>query len=244
VLKGALESLVLPPISLLYLAIIGLLIWRRHRRTGNVLVCLGLAGLLVLSLPVVSGALIVALEQGLPVTPPPEAMPQAIVILGGDEARIATAPFALPGPLSLDRNRAGAELRRKTGLPILVTGGTVQPDRPPVATIMAASLREDFQVPVAWIEDVSPDTWANATMSAAILRKNGINSVYLVTQAWHMRRAVVAFRKAGLIVTAAPTSFDAPAEPTVSDFVPRTSAWEWSFFAIHEWVGSVWYALR
>jgi uncharacterized SAM-binding protein YcdF (DUF218 family) len=244
VLKSILESLALPPIAFLYLSLLGLLILFRHRRTGRTLVCLGLAGLVIFSLPVVSGSMIVALEQGLPMTPPPDAMPKAIVILGGDVWRITEAPFALPGPLTLDRLRAGAALRRRTGLPILVTGGTVQQDLLPVATVMASSLREDFQVPVEWVENASADTWANATLTAEIMKKNGIGSVYLVTNGWHMRRAVIAFRKAGLIVTAVPTSFDAPAGPILADFVPRALAWEWSYFAIHEWIGSAWYAMR
>src|SRR6202042_2404125 len=105
---------------------------------------------------------------------------------------------------------AGAALHRKTGLPILVTGGIVQPDRPAVGTLMAASLSEDFQVPVAWVEDASVDTWENALLSAGILQTHHIRSVYLVTHGWHMRRAVMAFRHAGLVVTASPTSLDPP----------------------------------
>ena len=171
-------------------------------------------------------------------------MPEAIVILGGDVARISEAPFARSGFMTLDRLRAGAALHRRTGLPILVTGGTVQRDRPPVATFMAASLREDFQVPVEWVEDASADTWQNATLSADILKKQGIRSVYVVTQGWHMRRAILAFRHAGLIVTGAPTSIEPPIDPNVSDFLPHVSAWQWSYFALHEWIGCAWYAFR
>jgi len=36
--------------------------------------------------------------------------------------RTAEAPFALPGMLTLDRLRAGVELGRRTGLPILARG--------------------------------------------------------------------------------------------------------------------------
>ena len=62
---------------------------------------------------------------------------------------------------------------------------------------MADSLRDDFQVPVSWVEDASDDTWENAAFSAEILKKRGIHSVYVVTQGWHMRRAMLAFRHAG-----------------------------------------------
>jgi uncharacterized SAM-binding protein YcdF (DUF218 family) len=171
-------------------------------------------------------------------------MPRAIVILGGDLLRTSAAPYALPGFLTLDRLRAGAALHRRTGLPILVTGGSLQPDRPAIATVMADSLRDDFQVPVAWVEDASIDTWENAAFSAEILKKQGIRSVYVVTQGWHMRRAMLAFRHTGLIVTAVPTWTETPIDPIAGDFPPRALAWEWSYYALHEWIGCAWYAIR
>jgi uncharacterized SAM-binding protein YcdF (DUF218 family) len=242
VIKHLLETFALPPVCFLYLAIFGCFIFWRYRRIGWTLLSIGLLGLTVLSLPAVAGSLILALERNLPVTPPANAMPQAIVILGGDMTRTADAPFVLPGLLTLDRLRAGAALRRKTGLPVLVTGGIVQLDRPPIARVMADSLRDDFQVPVEWVEDASADTWQNASLSAVILKKQGIRSVYVVTQAWHMPRAILAFRNAGLIVTAVPTSVSPPLDLWMSDFVPHASAWALSFFALHEWIGYAWYA--
>ena len=243
-IKHLLEIFALAPVCFLYLAILGFVLGRRYRWIGQLLLSTGLIGLTVLSLPVVAGSLILALEQNLPVTPPANAMPQAIVILGGDMMRTSDAPFVLPGLLTLDRLRAGAALRRRTGLPVLVTGGIVQVDRPPIARVMADSLRDDFQVPVEWVEDASADTWQNASLSAVILKKQGIRSVYVVTQAWHMPRAILAFRNAGLIVTAVPTSVNPPLDLWLSDFLPHASAWGLSFFGLHEWIGYAWYALH
>jgi len=243
-MKSLFLAVTLPPICFLYLAILGLLIVRWFRRIGRVLLGLGLAGLLLLGLPAVGGSLIIALEQNLPITPPPDALPQAIVILGGDMTRTVNPPYTLPGLLSLDRLRAGAGLRRKTGLPILVTGGVLLRDHPPIATVMADSLREDFQVPVEWVEDASSDTWENASFSAAILKQHGIHSIYVVTQAWHMRRAMIAFRHTGLTVTAAPTSVNPPIDLDHTDFMPHASVWALSYYALHEWIGCAWYAIR
>jgi uncharacterized SAM-binding protein YcdF (DUF218 family) len=212
-------------------------------RSGKALMSLGLVGLFVFAMPVTSGWLTVALEQGLPLAPPPDNMPRAIIILGGEVSRSVEPPFTRPGRLTLDRLRAGAALHRLTGLPILVTGGIVQRDRPAVAQVMADSLRTDFLTQTDWVEDKSGTTWANAVLSAAMLKKQGIASVYVVSQAWHLRRAVIAFRKAGMTVTAAPTMLDPPATPILLDFLPTASAWYASFFAVHEWVGCVWYSL-
>ena len=241
-LKAVVLSLLLPPVSLLYVVAFGLLFSRF--RFGRRIAAFGLLILFLLGTPAIAGWLTIALETDLPLSPPTPARPAAIVILGGEVTRTLDPPYTLPGKLTLDRLRAGAELHRKTGLPILVTGGIVQRDRPAVARIMADSLRDDFQTPAAWVEDKSATTWDNATMSAAILRERGIVSVYVVSQAWHLKRAVIAFNAAGLTVTAAPASRDTPSGLLSSDFLPTIAAWHQSFYAIHEWIGCAWYSLR
>ncbi len=243
-LKAILITLVVPPVSFVFLAMLGLLILRRRRRIGYTFLGFAVGGLLLLSLPFFPDLLLAALERDLPMTPPADAMPQAIVILGGDVTRTVVPPYALPGYLTLDRLRVGAAIGRATKLPILVTGGTVQRDHPPVGALMATSLHDDFLIPATWVETASEDTWENAEFSAAILKKQGINSVYLVTQGWHMRRAILAFHRAGMTVTAVPTSLETPVDPIVADFfLPRATAWGWSYYAIHEWIGCAWYAI-
>ena len=245
IFKAVAIALLVPPVSLVFVALIGLPIERRHRPIGRFLAWFGVLGLLVLALPAVSGLLLTSLERNLPLTPPPDQPPQAIVILGGDVQRGGgPTPLVHLGPLSLERVRAGALLHRRTGLPILVTGGTLRTSEPPVAVLMADSLVHDFQVPAQWVERESRDTWENARMSAAILREQGITSVYVVTQAWHMRRAIVAFADTGITVTAAPTQFDRVPMSDAGDFVPGVGGWRDSYYALHEWIGWVWYLVR
>ena len=242
--KDVLLSVLVPPTCFLYLAILGVAVSGRFPRRGRIIAGWALGGLLVLSLPAVSGAMIAGLEGGLPRTPPADAAPAAIVILGGDIQRSAEPPFALPGDLTFERLRAGAELWRRLKLPVLVTGGEIHEDMPSLGRVMADSLRGDFQVPVTWIEDKSATTWENATLSAAILKQQGITSVYIVTNAWHMRRAVIAFRRAGLTVTAEPASIDVTDMTRATGFIPSVQAWGGAYFAFHEWIGCAWYDLR
>lgn len=245
-LKSVAEALLLPPVSLLVLALAGLLVELRYRRLGHGMVILGVVGTFVLAMPVVSRNLLIALEEGLPLQPPADAPPQAIVILGGDLRRSGDTIVTLhPGPLSLERLRDGALLYRQTHLPILITGGHERRNEPSIAAVMADSMQHDFLVPVQWVEDRAHDTWENAQFSAAILREHGIKSVYVVTQAWHMRRALIAFSHTGITVTAAPTRFDEVPEPFLAmSFVPNAGGWLAAFYAAHEWVGCAWYALR
>lgn len=237
----------MPPTGMLSLVIAGLLLGllRRYRRPGAALVWIGAIGLYLLAMPVVSQSLMLALEQNLPTEAPAEHPPGAIIILGGERITSASGPFeARPGPLTMERLQAGAALARRTGLGILVTGGMIKPDSVPIGTLMAESLKSDFQMPARWVEDRSEDTWENARLSASILRKAGIDSVYVVTSAWHMRRAMLAFQGTGLFVTAAPVPLDRRLGPDLGDFLPHVSAWLASYYALHEWIGYVWYQLR
>jgi UDP-glucose 4-epimerase len=245
-LKSVAEALLLPPMSLLVLALAGLLVGRRYRLLGRRMLVLGVVGLLVLAIPIVSRGLLLALEQGLPLEPPGDAPPQAIVILGGDLRRSGDTVATLdPGSLSLERLRDGALLYRQTHLPVLITGGHERLDERSIASVMADTMQRDFLVPVQWIEGQSRDTWENAQFTAAILREHGIKSVYVVTHAWHMRRALMAFSHTGITVTAVPVRSARISEPYLAlAFVPNVSSWQTAFFAMHEWVGCAWYAVR
>ena len=229
-------ALLLPPVNLLVPCAAGLLLWRRRPRTARWLLTAGLAGLLVLSLPVVSRALITSLETGLPLTPPAAGPPGAIVILSAEALR--SNGVLEPGPLTLERLRAGAALHRSTGLPVLVTGGVADDDDDgTLAATMARSLRDDFNVPVRWMEEASQDTRENAALSAPLLLRDGVRSAYVVTHAWHMKRSVMAFTGTGIAVTAAPVRMDQGPDGRASGFVPRARSWLDSYWALHEWAG-------
>ncbi len=229
----------------LTLLVLVLLLGGRWPRWRQRLTWVCVAGLVLLAMPAVSDPMLIALERGLPTTPPADDPPKAIVVLGGDLIRTDQDPLGVrPGLLTLDRERTAAALQRATGLPILVTGGIVQPNLAPVGVVMQHSMADDFRTPVHWTEAASANTQQNAQFSAHILRADGIDSVYVVTHSWHMRRAVLAFQRAGLKVTAAPTDPDEPLGYTLEDFVPRTGAWQTCWFALHEWVGYAWYWLR
>jgi uncharacterized SAM-binding protein YcdF (DUF218 family) len=244
-MRALLLTLAMPPTGFVVLIVIGLLMRGGWHRIGRRLTWASLIVLILFGMPVVSYSMLLALESGLPMTPPADHPPQAIVVLGAEVIRAHGEQLGIrPGLLTLDRLRTAAALHRRTGLPILVTGGTTQPDTPPVALVMKQSLTDDFQTPPRWVEEKSADTWENARFSADILRAEGISSVYVVTHSWHMRRAVLAFQGTGLTVTAFPTSLDDPLGADLYDFLPRASGWQTGYFAIHEWIGYAWYRLR
>ena len=253
-------ALVEPPINLLLVIAAGLALMadtaRRsvRRRVGLWVATSGFVGLVALSLPVVAWALLVMLERGVGHVPGDDVGDEvgapnagAIVILSADDLRATPGGIVGPpdiGPLTLQRLRAGALLHRRTGLPILVSGGVVREGTPPIARAMARVLAEEFATPARWVEDRSATTWENAAFSAPLLREDGITVAYVVTHAWHMRRSLLAFGRTGLVAVAAPTHFTGPARPDAGAFVPSAQAWSDSHHALHEWIGLVWYTLR
>jgi uncharacterized SAM-binding protein YcdF (DUF218 family) len=242
-LKELAIALLVPPLSLLPLGLAGVALSGRWRRAGRALAAFAVCGLFALSLPAVGGSLLMSLEHGLPLAVPANQPPAAIVILGGEVIR-GRMPALGIGPLTLQRVRAGAALHRRVGLPVLVTGGALGEGEEPIARLMARVLVDEFDTPVRWIEPEAGDTWENAQNSAAILKADGIRSIYLVTHAWHMRRALLAFSHFGITVTAAPTQLDRAATGDWFDFVPHVGGWAMSYYAMHEWIGCAYYALR
>lgn len=244
-LKIVAVLLVLPPVNLLLFAVVGLFLARYRPRIGWIVTTVSVAGLVLLSMHAVTTPMLSALERNLPMQPPADAPPAAIVVLSGDSLASPSVPGGFTvGGLTLRRLQTAASLHRKTGLPILVTGGSVPRHAPALADLMAQSLRVDFRVETRWQERKSLDTWENARFTAEVLKDAGVSSIYLVTDAWHMRRALLAFEQTGLRVTAAPNPLQRPLSLTVTDFIPTVSSWTVAYFALHEWIGLVWYSIR
>lgn len=246
-LTNILAAFLLPPLNLVVLSIVGFVSRRRWPRAGSVLGFGALLMLIVLSTQAGARLLIAPLEAR---TQPLKSLrgtpAQAIVILGG--GRLKDAPeYAgrdIPNLHTLARLAYGAKLQRETGLPILVTGGAPDGAGESEAAAMARTLRDEFDVPVKWLEDESNNTAENAQRSMRILQQAGIRRILLVTDAMHMPRAHAVFRRYGLAVIPAPTRFQSAAPLVAADFIPRASALASSHYAMHEWIGLFWYRLR
>lgn len=247
------DLLITPPGLILVIAVIGYLIQIRWLWTGNILVALSLCMLLALSLPLTGQQMLRDLEapfRPLPALTAEEARTKAgaIVVLGG--GRYAEAPEygGKDGVsrLTLERLHYAAQLHRSTGLPILVSAGSVLGEDPPEAVLMAQTLERDFQIKTRWREDRSRNTLENAQLTKAMLDEAGVRKILLVTHAWHMRRATWAFQNAGLIVAEAPMGFSTltRAERGLLGFFPSAKGLAMSSHALHEHVGWLWYRYR
>ncbi len=254
-LYAILKTLVLPPTSLFILFLVAWLLKKRWPRLGRALLWGLLLVVYLATTPFIAGELMAPLQPyGAVDTENPDPDVDAIIVLSAGLYSSApeywqpTAPsygVDAAGSLTLQRLQYAAYLSKAIGKPILVTGGLTGPDPDrSIAQVMSRALEEDFGVPVRWVENQADSTRTNAELSAKILRAEGVDKVYLVTHAWHMPRAMFSFLPTGLEVVPAPTRFFSRADPLWTDFIPSAQAFHGTYYAIHEWVGILWYRLR
>jgi uncharacterized SAM-binding protein YcdF (DUF218 family) len=246
-LKWVSYSSLVPPNLFILLALIGVVLAWRRRRAGLVLATASVVCLYLAATPVVSFLLIRSADKLAGVVPrlPLPGPPGAIIVLSA-EYRPGNPPDGrdVVGPVTLDRLAEAARDERRTGLPILVSGGWIQGADDSLAGMMAQSLDRDFRVPVRWREERSRTTYENALYSAEILRHAGISSALVVTNPWHMARALWSFHAVGYPVVAAPLPEGQalPRLPTLA--LPQIPALVGSYYALHELIGLAWYVMR
>jgi uncharacterized SAM-binding protein YcdF (DUF218 family) len=243
-ITNAIVAFLVPPGSLLLLAVIGGIMALRRPRLGRSLVALSLIALYLLSTPFLAVELRKTLEAA-PRDPLADRNGQAIVVLGG--STYFSAPEYGRDTVSsptLERLRYAAHLQRALGKPVLVTSGAPLGNPIAEAELMKEVLETDFRVPVQWVERASNNTLENAQLSYRLLNAVGVTRVYLVTHAWHMPRARLAFERAGFSVIPAPTGYSTRYEMTALDFLPSANALLSTSRFFHEAIGLGWYHLR
>lgn len=238
-------TLALPPLSLYLLAILGLLLARRWQRTGWATTATALVALWVFSTPLVSGSLIRWIEPERPADLSAVRRAGAIVVLGSGTYHAAPEYGGdTTGTVTLERLRWAARLHRETGLPLLVSGGSPLGGATTEAAQMQEALTRDFGAVVRWVEDRADNTRQSADLARAILAREGIQRVALVTHASHMRRARREFLRAGFDVVDAPTGFSTRGPLNAMSFLPNATAMAQTRTFCHEALGIGWYHVR
>jgi uncharacterized SAM-binding protein YcdF (DUF218 family) len=242
-LKATLSALVLPPGPFLVLGLAGACLVRARPRASRWLVVVACLGAWF------SGCIGAArwAEQSFLDEPAPldagqidqlkaraaAGAPLAIVVLGGGmefPAREYASPDLANG--SLRRLRYGVWLARRTGIPVAATGGTgwsaAGAPLPAEAARMAEVARDEFGLPLRWVETRSRDTHENAVNTLALLQAAGVREAVLVTHGWHMPRALREFRAAAaaqsasspIVVTPAPMGQAYPVASAIARWMP------------------------
>ena len=246
-LHRTIEFLLYPPGNLLLFLLLGLFFYKRPK-IRFWLMSIGIAQLLLFSLPIVSNALMASLENQYPPqkTLWKQQTAQAIVVLGGGRNDRAVEYGGITvSNAEMERLRYAALLHRETGVPILLTGGDPIESGISEAQLMQQVLKDEFGVSAKWVEGNSHTTWENAVLSDKMLEVDGIETAWLVTHAWHMPRSMQVFAGRTVNYFPAPHSYGVGAwDKLWFKWMPQASALGTSNIALHEWLGYLWYKFK
>jgi len=168
-----------------------------------------------------------------PLWVPPDRRPaQAIVVL--------TAWASAEGVLNeqaIRRTHAAARLYRDGLSPLMIISGGAPEATKERPAVYMADFAKELGVPDSAIllEEESRNTHESAVRVAAICRRLGIRRVLLVTDVFHMRRAIASFRAQGIDVS------PIPADPWALDWEGPIIRLHKLSEAVHEYVGLIYY---
>ena len=209
VLKKVVTLFLLPPggfVALLFMSGLWFLA-KKHFRAAGINLLLG--GLLWLSaVTPVTHIMFKGLESGLEIPQSPQG--DVIILLGGGAYHKVPDMTGLgtPSDSALRRVVTVARLQKRLAIPVIVSGGKAFGYQDVEAQILRRFL-SDLGVPADQIilEQESRDTIENALYTKKICETFGFEEPLLVTSAYHMKRSMMSFRKAGMAVSPFPAGF-------------------------------------
>lgn len=246
-LKPLLSALILPPASPLLLIFAGLLLLRFSKRWAQASIFSGALLLWVLSCSASAYGLNHLLLRSYPTLAPADLQKvQAIVVLGGG-VKIYAPEYgqSVMGSAAYQRLVYGRYLKTLHDLPLFFSGGkgwgATAAQSQTEAQVAAYVLKRDFGMTFFLVDDESRDTRENALHSYALLSKQGITRIALVTHDWHMQRSLMQFEAAGFQVLPAPMGYIQPPMRWDTDFLPSAAGLEKTKIVLHEWLGRLHY---
>lgn len=243
--KKILTTFLLPPglfISLLIISVVWFLFKKNYK---GAFVNFIVASLMwFFSIAPVSNFLIRGLESDFNVPENPAG--DIIILLGGgvyDNVPDISGVGA-PSEEMVARTITAVRLQKKLNVPIIISGGNVFKGRKAEAPIVKRFL-VDLGIPESKliIEDKSRDTIENAKYSKKIFEKLKYKKPILVTSAFHMKRSIMSFKKAGIEVVPFPANFRTWANMKYmwQDYLPN--GFGGVSVAMHEYLGLLFYRL-
>jgi uncharacterized SAM-binding protein YcdF (DUF218 family) len=248
VLSKVLGFFAIPSNFTISVGILGsLLLCTRFARAGRRLVVISVIALAVLGLSPLGNALIIPLEQRFPPWDSGAGAPDGIIVLGGAiSPDVSEARNEVALNESAERLTVVAELaRRYPDARIVFSGGSgaLLYDEGTEAEF-AARIFQSFGIPYGRVllEDRSRNTVENAMFTKELVHPKSGERWVLVTSAYHLPRAIGAFRQAGFMVEAYPVDWRTRGwEDALRPFATMGDGLHRADTAVREWVGLVMY---
>jgi len=233
----------LSPYSLFLIFIIVGLVKRKYA-----IIWAALIVVLILSTPVVSSFLFAQLEVvGSRKTPADVQPADAIVVLSGMTHSIRTEKGIISEWNDPDRFFGGMELIKAKKAPVIIFTKGKLPWKigPPESELLQATAIQMGVHPQQILVTGEVETTEDESREVKKILQSKGNRIILVTSAFHIRRAKIAFENVGLEVQSYPVDFKLGEYAlTPMDFIPNPGSLSTTEKCVKELMGTVYYALK
>ncbi len=226
------KSLLVPGSLSLIIIIIGLLLTVKKKKSGKIILTLGVLIYYFFSTTPGSNILLGPLESGLrPVSVSQVEDAEIIVVLsGGAKADVLRSSEVLRVSTLKDHNST-----------LIISGTEAIADRSSLSAVEAFFINRGIPAENIYVEDRSKNTRENAQQ---VVEKIGEQDFFLVTSAYHMKRAVREFDRLDASPIPAPTDFRyRHGDYRLLDYLPTSENLRKSDLAVHEYLGIIYYEL-
>jgi Uncharacterized conserved protein, COG1434 len=232
-LKKLIAYFILPPgLLVIAFAVLGIL---TKRKLAKFIAFSFALFVYLLSIEPIKDVLYKPLEEAYPVPSKPEG--DARVILGG-----GSYSTGILKEDSTKRLLMGFVLHKQTNLPIILSGGASIGALPEAEVMKGLLLTLGVDKGKIYTDVNSKDTEENAQEVKKLCERLGCKKIILVTSAYHMRRAVLSFQRAGFEVVPYPTDFKRDMRYNLYSLLPKMGVFADSYKALREYLGLVWYS--
>jgi uncharacterized SAM-binding protein YcdF (DUF218 family) len=179
-----------------------------------------------------------------PITVPSPTKRRAIVVLTGGTVHYYPSLDRYEAYWAVDRITEAIRLFKKGAAPtLLLTGTERKPEHSEREVESMVRFAKEWGVPESAIvlEDKARNTFENAENVARVLKEKGITDFYLVTSAFHMKRAMLCFQKQGLTPVPFPVDYSGIPGGWKNWIVTPGRKWFFLSVFMHETIGLVWY---
>lgn len=251
-----LKSIATPIVWVLLLMFFCLILTRKlpkklRYKLGRFSLFLGMCILFLFSIKPVSNLLVYSLEcqYQLPSDEILSNLDVVVILGGGMHMSGGFREYPEAGGVTYSRLFNGIRIFKQSGARTLaLCGGSLIPSTESEAEVMKAlALELGIQENKIITETESRNTMENAAELAKLLSSTEKRRIGLVTSALHILRSEKAFRKQFPNDTIVPIPVNyiySPYRHNLRSFVPSADAFATSNYAIHEWIGIIWYFMR
>lgn len=247
------KSLATPIVWILALMVLGLILTgrlpkKKRYRIGRFALILAIGLLLLLSSKPVSELLVYSLEHqySLPSDDVLSTLDVVAILGGGMHPKEGLRTYSELSGAAYSRLCCGVRIFKQSKAEILAfSGGGTKESEAEVMRALALELGVPENRMI--IETRSRNTMENGAELAKLLSSTQIQRIGLVTSALHMPRSVRVFHEQfpdDIIIPVPVNYLYSPDWDQMRSYIPSPDSLSKSNYALHEWIGMVWYAIR